>query len=259
MNTYEQILREVSIKNKYLLWYTDLMTRARSRASSKSSAREMLGYVESHHILPRSFDLGGESNPDNLAHLTAREHILAHQLLIKFSTGSRLISSLRAFHCMCFRNNGGKNKRFPTSKNLAEARNAARIANSGPRGIKGLPSWSRHQDIEELKADLLSCVEDDLTDREIGERFGISHVAVNNWRIKLVVPNRRATLRTPETLRHLYVDKLLSAGEIASLIGCSSAAVQQYLKRFNIPVRDAITRQRLKKIPLSARGVYIHQ
>lgn len=39
------------------------------------------GYSETHHILPRS--LGGKDNEDNLVLLTAREHYLAHALLVK--------------------------------------------------------------------------------------------------------------------------------------------------------------------------------
>jgi hypothetical protein len=39
------------------------------------------GYKETHHILPRC--LGGTDNSDNLVDLTAEEHFVAHQLLVK--------------------------------------------------------------------------------------------------------------------------------------------------------------------------------
>ena len=39
------------------------------------------GYVERHHILPKS--LGGGDEPENLVSLTPEEHYLAHQLLVK--------------------------------------------------------------------------------------------------------------------------------------------------------------------------------
>jgi predicted DNA-binding protein YlxM (UPF0122 family) len=259
MNIYENILRDISVKNKYLDWYIGLMSNARSRAKSKIQARQILGYVESHHILPRSFGYGGETDLNNLVHLSAREHIIAHQLLIKFSLGDALLASLRAFHCMCFKNNGGQNKRFPTTRQIATAREAARLANSGPRGIRGLPIWSKHSSIDDFRSDLISCVEDDMSDMDIARKFRISSVAVRNWRIKLDVPARRENLRTPQSLYQLYVVQLLSAGEIASLIGCSCTAVQQYLKRFNIPIRDAKLRQKLKKITPKVRDLYIRQ
>lgn len=45
------------------------------------------GYVEKHHIVPRS--LGGSNNKENIVKLTAREHFLCHYLLAKmYSKGS---------------------------------------------------------------------------------------------------------------------------------------------------------------------------
>lgn len=38
-------------------------------------------YTENHHIVPRS--LGGSDNQDNMIRLTAREHLIAHLLLVK--------------------------------------------------------------------------------------------------------------------------------------------------------------------------------
>ena len=40
-----------------------------------------LGYVEKHHIIPKS--LGGSDNTFNIVNLTAREHFIAHLLLSK--------------------------------------------------------------------------------------------------------------------------------------------------------------------------------
>ena len=40
------------------------------------------GYVERHHIIPRS--LGGTDDPSNIVALTAREHLVAHMLLPRF-------------------------------------------------------------------------------------------------------------------------------------------------------------------------------
>ena len=45
------------------------------------------GYTERHHILPQSW--GGDDSPENLVRLTAREHLIAHLLLFKMSSGKQ--------------------------------------------------------------------------------------------------------------------------------------------------------------------------
>lgn len=60
--------------SKYLRWYVSLMQTAKSRTP-------LTGYVEEHHILPRS--MGGQDNKENLVKLTAKEHYVAHLLLWK--------------------------------------------------------------------------------------------------------------------------------------------------------------------------------
>ena len=60
--------------NKYQKWYDQLISRAHNRTIE--------GYVEKHHIVPRS--LGGTNEEGNLVKLTAREHLIAHMLLPKF-------------------------------------------------------------------------------------------------------------------------------------------------------------------------------
>jgi len=60
--------------NKYYKWYNQIIDRARNRT--------ILGYVERHHIVPRS--LGGTNEKSNLVDLTAREHLVAHMLLPRF-------------------------------------------------------------------------------------------------------------------------------------------------------------------------------
>lgn len=54
------------------------------RLIERSRAREKPhGYVEKHHVTPRC--LGGSDEPGNLVWLTAEEHFLAHQLLVKLN------------------------------------------------------------------------------------------------------------------------------------------------------------------------------
>jgi hypothetical protein len=48
---------------------------------SRGKNRVFEGYTESHHIIPRCMD--GSDNADNLVNLTAEEHYVCHQLLVK--------------------------------------------------------------------------------------------------------------------------------------------------------------------------------
>jgi hypothetical protein len=57
----------------YQKHYDTLMNRAKNRL--------LEGYSERHHIIPRC--MGGTDEQDNLVALTAEEHYVAHQLLVK--------------------------------------------------------------------------------------------------------------------------------------------------------------------------------
>lgn len=72
--------------NKYELWYQSLIERAKNRAWTKKTAP---CYVEAHHIIPKS--LGGTNDDHNIVTLTAREHCIAHLLLIRFGTAEQKI------------------------------------------------------------------------------------------------------------------------------------------------------------------------
>jgi len=57
--------------NKYSRIYFNIIIKAKLRV--------IVGYKETHHIIPRS--LGGSNDQDNLAELTAKEHYIVHLLL----------------------------------------------------------------------------------------------------------------------------------------------------------------------------------
>ena len=50
------------------------------------------GYVERHHIIPRSE--GGPDNNDNIVVLTAREHYICHLLLAKIYNDYKMLSAV---------------------------------------------------------------------------------------------------------------------------------------------------------------------
>jgi len=57
------------------------------RLIERSKHRVLTEYSERHHIIPRC--LGGTDDKSNIAVLTAEEHFVAHQLLVKMYPGNR--------------------------------------------------------------------------------------------------------------------------------------------------------------------------
>lgn len=95
MANYIQIISNLSHDTKYLKWYCQIVTRAGKRASTKQEAKKLIGYVESHHILPKSFNLGGGTDLLNIVHLTPREHFLCHLLLTKMLINKDLVRKMK--------------------------------------------------------------------------------------------------------------------------------------------------------------------
>ena len=63
----------------------------------KAKSRKLDCYTESHHIIPRC--MGGVNDKDNLVQLTAREHFIAHLLLLKIYPKS--YGLIKAVQMMC--------------------------------------------------------------------------------------------------------------------------------------------------------------
>lgn len=73
--------------------YDQLINNARNMNRNKKD-----GYFENHHILPRC--MGGTDQKHNLVLLTAREHYIAHQLLVRIVDDHnvyRMVAALRRF------------------------------------------------------------------------------------------------------------------------------------------------------------------
>ena len=77
--------------SKYTNWYFSIIESAKAKNNN-------MGYLERHHITPKSF--GGNDSKDNLVKLTAREHFICHLLLTKMTTGSNRHKMLHAFMLM---------------------------------------------------------------------------------------------------------------------------------------------------------------
>jgi len=96
------------INNKYKSWYDSIIQKAK--------VRNLSGYKEKHHILPRC--LGGKDNQENLVELTAREHFIVHMLLCKFTKGLARIKMLYAFNFMSVVRN--KNRDYKINSKIAQ-------------------------------------------------------------------------------------------------------------------------------------------
>jgi transposase len=255
MNIYINIIEELSLKNKYFYIWLSIIVNARKRACNKIEAKNKIGYVEGHHIVPKSFDLGGDIDLENIVYLSAKEHILVHRLMCKFTQNEYRIKSLRAFHCMVFIDNGGKNNRKTSLYQRAKAREAISLANKGKRGIKGVPNWFFvSKNIVEFEQTLRKHVFDGLSDSEIANKYDVSSTAIHNWRNKLDIKKRRWQLRDKKWLYNNYIDKKLSCQDIANIIGCTSSIVQIRLREFEIPIRDSYARQ--KNVNKEKRGFF---
>lgn len=87
-----------------------------------------IGYAEKHHIVPRS--LGGTDDDDNLVLLTAREHFIAHLLLVKIHENTQNYHKmLKAFFMMLVCESGNQ-QRYNTSRKFEVMRKEYAIAKS---------------------------------------------------------------------------------------------------------------------------------
>ena len=113
----------------YQRHYDILVNRARNR--------KLTSYFEKHHVIPRC--LGGGDEAENIVKLTAEEHYVAHQLLVKIHPGNRKL--VFAAWMMC---NGKKrnNKRYAWLK-----RKQVQVLSETHRGRK-MPDWNKAKLIE---------------------------------------------------------------------------------------------------------------
>jgi hypothetical protein len=70
------------LDNKYSTAYNRIIVNAVARnLNTRKQAKNKLGYVEKHHIVPKC--IGGTDESINLVFLTAKEHFVCHHLLTK--------------------------------------------------------------------------------------------------------------------------------------------------------------------------------
>lgn len=89
--------------------YNELIQRGQQREKSPD------GYCEIHHISPRC--LGGNDDPANLVNLSAREHFIAHWLLVRMYQHTDHYYKLLYAFCM-MKSKNGKQQRYHFSSRL---------------------------------------------------------------------------------------------------------------------------------------------
>lgn len=104
MNHYIQYINSIALQNKYTKYYSDIILNAIARGNNRKELEPKFGYIEQHHILPKSFKLGGEKDSENLVFLTAKEHFIVHLCATKMFEGILKSKMVFAFRQMTVRN-----------------------------------------------------------------------------------------------------------------------------------------------------------
>jgi hypothetical protein len=154
--------KKLEEKSKYSKWYYELVFSRQNRLQLKTE------YYEKHHILPKS--LGGNNNKENLVFLTAREHYLAHLLLVKMTTGNAKSKMAFALRCMTNFKNQYHNRYMPPSKIYEIAKRhaveATRIINTGhPNYLLSHKEESKIKISKTMSKNLSKLTKEELSDR----------------------------------------------------------------------------------------------
>jgi hypothetical protein len=157
--------------------YNKLITRAKNRTLD--------GYAEKHHIIPKC--LGGSNDINNIAILTAEEHFVAHQLLVKiYPNCHKLVYALRM---MCSAGNG-KSKR--TNKEYKWIRKLWKETSSNNQ--KNIP---RNLHTEETKIKISKIQKEQYSSGErIPGMLGKYHTEERNKNLSKKMKGVRTTLKT---------------------------------------------------------------
>lgn len=127
------------LDNKYARWYYNIIESAKNRLYIPDGA-------ENHHIIPESFFVtrsrkgppgwleGDPESSDNKVHLTCREHIICHILLVKMTVG---VAHKKMVHGLWMMTRAKANRKKLTARQYEfarkEFRKVIKIKNTGSR------------------------------------------------------------------------------------------------------------------------------
>lgn len=137
----------IFIDNKYYQTYNRLIQK--NKHLSRAAAKQLYGYVEKHHIVPKS--IGGTNDASNLVYLSGRQHFVAHKLLVKFTNSQDKYKMLEAIATF---NNNTKRQLVLTGRDVELIRKANSIASSIRN--KGNQHWKLRKEISDEHRQFLS-------------------------------------------------------------------------------------------------------
>lgn len=181
------------LDNKYTKWYYNIIETANTRAN------ENLGYIERHHIIPKS--LGGSNDKDNLTKLTGREHFVMHRLLTKMCEHPMHARKMKNALCAMMYNS---KTRGLNSRQFELARIAASEASCGPNnGMFGKTHIQEVKDAQSLRA------KERFTGKSYEEIMGAAVAAVTKEkrrvsRIKYLKENTQSGSQNPNVDNTIY-------------------------------------------------------
>jgi hypothetical protein len=118
----------MSVINNFMKFLDNKYTKTYFNIIASANTRVIEGYVEKHHIIPKSF--GGTNHSNNLVKLTAREHFICHLLLVRMTQGGNQTKMLRAIQAF------GKLKKTNRSLTARQYQLARTLT-------ADLPSWNK--------------------------------------------------------------------------------------------------------------------
>ena len=129
------------LPNKYTRWYFAIIENAQ--------VRTITGYVEKHHIIPKS--LGGDNSLANLVVLTAREHFVCHWLLTKMVENTKHRYQMwNAFSCMLYRELPGNNRYKVTGRVFENIKKEGAKIKSIKFSGSGNPMYGKRSELNPL-------------------------------------------------------------------------------------------------------------
>lgn len=112
MNSFILKIKELALPNKYTNWYINIISNAQNRGLDRKKIKQTLGYIEQHHILPKSFNISDINNKENLVMLTPKEHFICHLCLAKMFVGSLKNKMIHALWRLKSKNQYQENRYF---------------------------------------------------------------------------------------------------------------------------------------------------
>lgn len=134
---YFDVIKSISYPNKYTTWYISICENAQNRAQTRVDAMILFDNVEKHHILPKSFHMGGEKDPNNMVYLSIREHFLVHWLLIKMVSGIQKAKMSYALQRLLYSKNNRNNKHKILMRNIIDRNTSGRLHHNTGKKLSG--------------------------------------------------------------------------------------------------------------------------